>query len=167
MVFSTRYCTVPLLALLLSGCAATDMSAFPSLAPRAIERQVAVVTPTPAPAVPEPVSATLVQAIAALGADANAGETAFRAELNTGRAAIIAGAGAAEGNERWAAAEMARSRLEAARGPSVFALAELDQLAIAETETGHDDAVALIAGEQARVAALVRAQAEVMAALLP
>lgn len=143
------------------------MSTYPSLARRPIEQRTEVVAPIPAIAVPEPISATLSEAITALGVDANAGETAFRAELNTGRAAIIAGAGAAEGSERWAAAEMARSRLEAARGPSVFALAELDQLAIAETETGHDDAVALIAGEQARVAALVRAQTEVMAALLP
>ncbi|MEQ1689435.1 MAG: hypothetical protein ABL874_12755 [Sphingopyxis sp.] len=143
------------------------MSTYPSLARRAIEQRTAVAVPVPARSVPEPVSAALSEAITALGTDADAGETAFHAELGRSRAMIIAGSGAAEGSEPWAAAEMARSRLEAARGPSVFALAELDRLAIAESEAGHDDAAALIAQTQARVAALVRAQGEAMAALLP
>lgn len=168
MVYAKRLFATLLPALWLGGCAANDMSAFPSLAHRPIEQRVNVAASQPAtPPVPEPVSATLAQALRALARDADAGDAAFRAELGEGRATIVAGRGAQEGSELWAASQMAYSRLDAVRGPSVFALAELDRLALSEAEAGHEDAAALIAAEQMRVAAVVAAQQQAMLEIRP
>ncbi|MCC7395061.1 MAG: hypothetical protein IT553_09465 [Sphingomonadaceae bacterium] len=149
----------PLFLLLLGGCASADLADYPSLARRPIEtRAAAPATPPPDTAPPAPVSASLVEALGRLAADAARGDAAFQSALATHRAAMAAGIGAAEGSEAWAVAEVARTRVEAARAPTSFALSELDRLAL--EALGDDDSVAVtaIADVQSRVAALVAAQ---------
>ena len=150
----------------LAGCANPDMSAYPSLARRPIERQVAVVPPQPT-SVPTPavVSATVMEAVAALGRDADAGHSAFLSELAAGRAVVLAGRGAATGSEAWAAAEVALSRMEAARGPTMVALAELDRLTLEQLAAGDAAATAQFAAQQARVAQLAEDQTAALVAL--
>ncbi len=154
------------IATALGGCASGDVSAFPSLARRAIEQRAAVVPSSPAsPAIPEPVSATLAEAIVGLGRDADGGNAVFTALLPPSRAPIQAGRGAAVGSEAWAQAEMALSRLEAARGPTVFALAELDRLALEQLEADNQAAADAFGVEQVRVAAMVAAQQQTLRSL--
>ncbi|MFM6853049.1 MAG: hypothetical protein ACKOUM_03095, partial [Sphingopyxis sp.] len=80
-----------------------------------------------------------------------------------GLPAIRAGRGATAGGEAWAMAQQALSRVDAARAPSSFALAELDQMG---RQLGDDAALAAaLAAEQARVGAMVNAQGEAIHAL--
>ena len=152
-------------ALLLAACATGDMTGYPTLEQRPFERRANVVTAVPvAPAVPEPVSATLAQALTALGRDADAGEAAFRAALGEARA-VSAGLTAAVGSENWAVAQRALSRAEAARGPTTLALAELDRLSIAQGDQGDIAGLDAVAAVQARVAALVAGQERALAGL--
>lgn len=154
---TTRF--APLLLLALGGCASADLADYPSLARRPIETRAAPPTsPPPDTAPPAPVSATLSEALSRLAADAARGDAAFQGALAANRVAMAAGVGAAEGGEAWAQAEVARTRTEAARAPTTFALSELDRLAL--EALGDDDsiAVAAITEVQARVAALVAAQ---------
>ncbi len=154
------------LGLGISGCATGDMSEYPSLARRAVERQ-ATVAPTPSPApLPGPVTATLAEAIRGLARDADAGEAAFRAALASGRSTIESGRGAALGSENWSQAQLILSRVDVARGPTTFALAELDRLAVQAGDAGDVSAQAALGAEQARVTALVAAQQRVIDALL-
>lgn len=150
----------------LTACASPDMSSYPSLARRPIERQLAVVPAQPATApAPAVVSATVVEAVAALGRDADAGHAAFVAELARGRDMVLAGQGAATGSEAWASAEVALSRMEAARGPTMVALAELDRLTLEQLASGDAAATAQFAAQQARVARLAEQQTAALAEL--
>jgi hypothetical protein len=108
---------------------------------------------------PEPVSATLEEAIRALGADADRGDAAFRAALAENRAEVVAGQGAAVGSEAWAVAQRALSRIEATRAPTTLALAELDRLVVTQAESPQ------LAAQQSRVAALVAAQTALIRSL--
>ncbi len=115
-----------LLGALLAGCAAEGD--FPSLEPRAVERELAQTDPAPpAPLADDP---ALAERVAALAAEARRGEAEFEAALPVARSAVAA-AGPA-GGEAWIEAQQALSRLEAARGATVRALADLDALALAE-----------------------------------
>lgn len=155
----------PLIALL-GGCAAVNPGNYPSLERRPIESRANAVAVAPTVATePTVVSATLTEALAALGADADRGEAAFRAALTDSRATIAAGRGAAVGSESWALGERALSRIAVARGPSTLALAELDKLAIDADNRDDLTALAAIAGVQGRVLAMVSAQNAALAAL--
>ena len=150
----------------LGGCAAVDQSAFPSLAQRAVERQASAAPSQPAtPPVPAPVTATLDEAIRGLAADANGGEAAFRTALAGNRDVVLAGRGAALGSEGWAVAQRALSRIDAARGPTLIALAELDRLVVTQADAGNSSAVSTLSAEQGRVAALADAQRGLLQAL--
>ncbi len=154
------------LGLLGGGCTMADMSDYPSVARRPIERQASVVPFTPAtPPVPAPVTATLAEAIRGLARDADAGELAFRAALANGRDAVLGGRGAAVGSEGWSQAQLNLSRIDAARGPTGFALAELDRLALQAENAGDVATLTALAAEQLRVAALITAQQTVLDAL--
>lgn len=146
------------LAIPLAACASAPDGEYPSLARRPIERSASVPPTPPVTPDPPPASATLVEAVRALGADANRGEAEFRAALAANAGAIAAARGAATGSETWAQGETALSRVIAARGPTSFALAELDRLAITRAEAGDVTGLALVETEQGRVAALVRTQ---------
>ena len=156
----TRALLLPALAAtaLLSACASVDNSDYPSLARRLSERSATVPPAPPVEPTPEPVSATVEQAIAGLGADADRGEAAFRAALPETERLVAAGRGAATGTENWAVAQRALSRLIAARGPSTLALAELDRLTVEQMDGGHIAAADALTTQQARIGALVNAQ---------
>jgi hypothetical protein len=141
-VFSCSLFALPLLG----GCAATGD--FPSLAPRAVERDLtggsapvgcpgtedAVAPAQTAEAQPVPVNPDpqLGARVAELLAAARAGQADFaRALPAANRAASRAGAA---GTENWIAAQQEISRLESARTRTVGALAELDALAIRRSD---------------------------------
>lgn len=149
----------------LTGCATGDMADYPSLAQRPIERQANVPPAPVTPPVPEPISATLAEAIRALASDADRGETAFQSAMGEARSTSAAGRGAAVGSEAWAQAQLALSRAEAARAPTTLALAELDRLLVVQGDAGDVAGLDAIATEQARVAALVTVQDRVLAGL--
>lgn len=150
--FPARLLALLAAALAASGCATGGD--FPSLAPRAIEREDPRAEPvrTP-PAVAS--DAALLAAVARLRADALAGAGAFAAELRAAEAA--AGRAGAPGTEGWMEAQQALSRLEAARAPATIARAELDRLLIlrASEPTAEEDLAAIRAAltEVERVAA--------------
>ncbi len=148
--------------MLLAACATGDMADYPSLATRPVERQANVPPAPPVVPVPEPVSATLEQALVALARDADAGDGAFQTALAEARS-LASGLGAAAGSEQWAIAQRALSRADAARGPTLLALAELDRILIEQADRGG--AVDAVAAVQARVAALVAGQERALAGL--
>jgi hypothetical protein len=125
-----------LIACLASGCAA--QGDFPSLMPRAGEMQQQASNPDPTPLVAAPdiraSDPALAQRLTELMAQARQGEQAYAAEL-AGTRAAIAGAGAPE-SENWIEAQLALSRLEAARNATVAALSDLDALAVSRDEAG-------------------------------
>jgi hypothetical protein len=148
---------------LLSAC--VSQGEFPSLAPRGVERDangnpIALCIPpggaAPAQERPAPAAAAndpaLGARLTALLEQARRGQSAF-AELLRAAQARAARAGAA-GSEGWIAAQQEISRLEAARAPSVDALAELDALVLARSGDGaasaDDSARVIAAAEEAR-----------------
>jgi hypothetical protein len=162
--------------LLLGACASQGQ--FPSLAPRAVERDLtggsapvgcpdgsiqpgaasgAPETP-PLPVNPDPQLGTRV---AGLLTAARAGQAAFAEALP--RASAGAARAGAAGSESWIAAQQEISRLEAARTRTVDALAELDALAVRRS-----DAPVTEADYQRRVSAAeeVRALAQTQQAEL-
>jgi hypothetical protein len=154
------------LAIPLAACASAPAGEYPSLARRPIERSATVPPAPPVIPDPPPASATLIEAVRALGADANRGDAEFRAALSANAGSIAAARGAATGSEAWAQGETALSRVIAARGATSFALAELDRLVITRAEQGDVAGLALVEAEQARVSALLSAQDERIAAAL-
>ena len=128
--------------LLLSACA--QKGDFPSLAPRAVESEDAGAS-RPETQTPVPSDADLLARIAALRADAAAGQQAFAADA--ARAAPLVAHSGASGSESWVAAQQMVSQMEAARSRTATALAELDALAIsrANQPTNAEDYAALLA----------------------
>ena len=136
---SRRFASLLPLAVLLAGC--LSQGPFPSLAQREGER-LAIEEPVRAP-VEVASDSGLRLRILELRAQAARGERAFDAAYGPAEAAVRA-AGAA-GSDSWIEAEQAISRLEAARGETMQALAELDRLAAgrADMPTNRDDIEAL------------------------
>jgi hypothetical protein len=162
----------PMLALLLSPAllgACAPSGSFPSLAPRAAERAAA--TPAPgdqAAAEPAPPAAdpSLIARLDQLVAAAREGQQAFGPALVSAEAAI-ARAGAPR-SESWIEAQLALSRLEAARSPSVAAQGDLDSLALERTQAGappNEADSAAIAAAAEQIKSLVAAQNEQLARL--
>ena len=162
---------LPMLPLLLSPAllaACAPSGSFPSLAPRAAERAVAPPPGDQAAADPAPpaVDPALTARLDQLVATARQGQQAFGAALVSAEGAI-ARAGAPR-SESWIEAQLALSRLEAARSPSVTAQGDLDALVRERNEGGAppseaDAAAIALAAEQIR--SLVAAQNEELARL--
>lgn len=111
--------------LFLSACA--QGGDFPSLAPRPVE-QLSLDEPVRETA-DAPADTALGARIDSLLAEARAGDSEFREALaSAGRPT-----GGAEGSETWIEAQMAQSRLEAARERTLTALADLDALVLERT----------------------------------
>jgi hypothetical protein len=133
----------PFLALMLlpflPGCA--TKGTFPSLAPRAVERLSMEEPVRPVPVIPS--DASLAGQIAELAAAARQGQSEFDRALPAARTAAAAAGG--PGSESWIEAQQRLSRLEAARAPTVTALAELDALNVrrANVPTSPSDQAAL------------------------
>jgi hypothetical protein len=129
-------------SVLLAGCAA--QGDFPSLAPRAVEGELspaagcrregacAAADPEPAAAAAVADDPRLAARILELAERARSGDRAFASLLpEARRSAARAGR---SGSEPWIEAQQLVSRLEAARSPTVDALAELDALSLARSE---------------------------------
>ncbi|NJC32754.1 hypothetical protein GGR88_000228 [Sphingomonas jejuensis] len=139
--------------LLLSGCAARDDGAFPSLGIRAVEsRSDAITTPPATP--PAPADAALRTRIDSIRADVDAGRRDFDQAFPGASRTIRAGHGTASGSERWVAAQAALSALEASRAAASAALAATDSLLadrIAAGETAGTDELLALRGDAQRV----------------
>lgn len=167
-----RFLPIPMLCAL-AGCAGSG--AYPSLAPRALERNLtggsapagcpvpadtaAAVSGSAAAATPAVASDPALRArIADLLAAARAGQTEFAALLPQAEQSA-ARAGSAQ-SETWIEAQQDLSRLQAARGPTVDALSDLDALGIRPAAgpavNAEDYAAILAAAEEVR--ALAEAQ---------
>lgn len=141
MGMSYRSALLLLCALPLAACAQVVDDVVPSLAKRPYEltpEQIAALATSPlellpgdsgerdgpAPALPAGAAARMDAAMA----QHQTGSTAFAREVAPTRAAIGAARGAAVGGEAWVVAQMALTRLDSARAPSVAALGALDAL---------------------------------------
>ena len=139
----------------LGGCVGAQ-EAFPSLALRPAEIGRSTEEPV-RPAVEVPSDPALRARLSALVEQARAGERDFSAMLGGADAAVARAGGA--GSEAWVEAQLAVSRLEAARTATTRALAELDQLALARAQvaTSREDFAAIEAA-LAEVEAMAEAQ---------
>jgi hypothetical protein len=117
------------LAAALAACAAPGP--YPSLEPRDVERRYAAGdperVPEAAPDLPE-----FAGGVAGMLAEGRRGDAEFERALVAARP-LVARAGAS-GSESWIAAQQALSRVEAARAPTVRALADLDAFAISQAK---------------------------------
>ena len=137
-------------AALLSGCAA--QGPFPSLSPRAAEYELAgrpvppcigggaaaAGPPAGSAQVQTPPDAQLPAELARLLGQARRGQAEFD-EILPGARTRVARAGAS-GSDAWVIAQQDVSRLEAARAPTVTALAELEALVLARSNIGANEA---------------------------
>ena len=114
----------------ISACAAPGP--YPSLAPRAIERELAAADEAPpSPALPD--DPGLSERIRPLIEKAESGDAEFQAAIPAARAAT--GRAGSSGSDSWVEAQQAVSRAEAARALTTAALAEIDALALAEARS--------------------------------
>lgn len=146
---------------LLAAC--TPAERFPSLLPRAAEAAGpdAPLPPVPPPRPADPAVAARIAEIVRAG---QAGDAAFEAELPVAQAAVAA-AGRAE-SEGWTRAQQAVSRLDASRGATVVAVADLDALAQSIGRDGERAAdLRAIAEAAAALARLVQSQGDRLEAL--
>jgi hypothetical protein len=147
---------------LATGCAAPGP--FPSLEPREVERIYAEGDPErPPPVIAD--DPAIAARVAALVAEGRGADGAFDRAIAAARP-LVGRAGAA-GSEGWIAAQQAISRAEAARAPTVRALADLDGFAVAEAQRralSPGDIERLTAGTAA-LQALAAAQQEQLARL--
>jgi hypothetical protein len=144
-----------LAAALLAGC--VSQGPFPSLAPRPAEMEDWSEEPVrPVPVVAD--DPALVARIAALLGEVRVGQRAFEAEAPV--AERIAAKAGARGSDSWLEAQQAISRLEAARGATGAALAELHalDLARASAPTSEADQTALKAAIEEAEAIAARQQ---------
>lgn len=130
-----------------AGCAAPGP--YPSLAPRPAEKAYAEGDPERVATV-QPDNPTIASDLARLTDEARAGDTAFEAALPAATAATARAGSPA--SDSWVEAQQAVSRVEAARVRTVSALAELDALAIARTNSGR-----LSPGDGERLQSAIRA----------
>jgi light-regulated signal transduction histidine kinase (bacteriophytochrome) len=150
----------PISLIAVYGCAAPANP--PSLLPRAIETRPDVSPISQTPVALMPISASLAARLAQLVAEAKAGDLDFAKVIKAGGTTVAAGRSATLGSEPWVAAEQVRSALQVARQRSAGALAEIDSLAVAQSElaTRQSDAGGLteILAAQAEVDAIVTRQ---------
>ena len=125
------------LSLIVVGC--TTPARPPSLLPRSIESRAEAPPPPPA-AIPVPVDAATAAKLAALVAEANAGDADFTKADQSGARAIAVARNAPDGSEAWIDGELVQSVLQVARQRSAAALAEIDALAIARGQLSYSDA---------------------------
>jgi hypothetical protein len=121
----SRACAALLAAAALAGGCTRD-GEFPSLEPRAIELEDPLEEPVrtlPAVAADPALRARALELLA----EARRGDREFEAAL--GPATAAARSAGAPGSESWVVAQQAITRAEAARAPTMQALAELDRLA--------------------------------------
>lgn len=156
---------IALIALLaataLAGC--TDTSGkYPSLLPRAIEKQ-SLAEPERPVAVATP-DAALDKQIADLNAEVDKASKDFTAAAQSAEARIAVARGLPQGSDGWLDAQAALSDVEASQAPLASTLADLQRLAIDRGTAGQPPYPALDAAV-ARAGAIADAQSARHAAL--
>jgi hypothetical protein len=145
----------------LAGCAGGN-GAFPSLAPRPIERIGEETPPRPAPtATPD---AALDARLTRLQADLAGAARAFEPAAAHARTLVAAARSAGIGSDAWLDAQTALAELDGIRAESTAAMGALDELAIDRAtalapaypalDSLHDKGEAQVADETATIAAL-------------
>jgi hypothetical protein len=132
-----KQCFFPIMFIAVAGCAAPANP--PSLLPRAIETRRDDSAASQTPIAVAPISTSLAVTLAALIAEAKAGDADFEKTIRSGGTTVTAGRSATLGSESWVAAEQIRSALEVARQRSASALAEIDSLAVNQSELASRD----------------------------
>ena len=139
------------------GACATPAEEYPSLALRDAERVAGTLQPAqPAPYVPPPTPAPVLDRLEQLAAEAASAHQAFLAEAPQVRGAVAAARGAEPGAESWARAQVALAGLETTRSRAMIALADLDRIYVDAAVDGTEltriaftrDRVASQVGEQ-------------------
>ena len=124
--------------LLLAACAAPQ-GEYPSLALRPAERVAGTAQPVAAePYVPPPTPAAVLGRLGQLTAEAASAHRAFLAQAPAARGAVAAARGGEVGSDAWSLAQVALAGLDAARGRSTIALADLDRLYVDAAVAGGD-----------------------------
>jgi len=147
-----------LMTLALTGCAASALQP-PSLGPRAAEA-IDPRVPVPEPQLSTVIDPGLAGQLSALVAQAQAGDSQFRAVAPSAQQAA-ASAGAQQ-SESWVVAQQALSRLVAARGPVARALGDIDALSATRIQQSGGIAAAdmrAIQAAAARVGEIDRSEA--------
>lgn len=162
----TRLCHLPIVAattMALMACA-SDVTNYPSLARRDVERAPSAPAPSPS-TTPDPgPDAELAARLTGLVATARAAHLRFSAARDSAERRITSGSGATPGSESWAVASIALSGLESARSDAMIALADLDALYAGARINGTGGAGAIAAARD-EVSTLVGEQDRVVAAL--
>ena len=162
----TRFCLYPFAAagtLALTACA-SDVTTYPSLARRDVERAPSSPAPSPS-ATPDPgPDAELAARLTGLVASARAADQRFSAARYSAERTVASGSGAKPGSEAWAVASIALAGLESARSDAMIALADLDALFAGSRINGTGGAGA-IAASRDEVSALVAEQDRIVATL--
>ena len=156
-----------LISALSLGACAQDAKEFPSLAKRPAERLTATFGAPDTPAAPQPLpqpSANVLGEIESLVAKAQQADARFRRGEVAARRLTGQAGRARIGSEPWAAATMAVSELEAARGQAMDPLAELDRM-FADAMTRGED-VTRIADARDRVIGIITRQDQTLIGLL-
>ncbi|HWW63990.1 MAG TPA: hypothetical protein VNZ43_04460 [Sphingomonadaceae bacterium] len=165
--FARRLLLIPLFCASLAGCA-QDEGAFPSLAPRPIEK-IAIGDVTPESPAAEPRSGVIDSELDATAARelaaAEASVAPFEAQLAETRTKVAAAKGIAPGEELWVIAQQSISRLEELRGPAQTALASLDRLRIEAAQRHPAIDTSRIEAAWTRTAEIQKAQATAYAEL--
>lgn len=162
----TRHCLYPFAAagtLALTACA-SDVTNYPSLARRDVERTPTAPPPSPAPTPDPGPDAELAARLTGLVENARAADQRFSAARASAERTVAAGSGSQPGSEAWAVASIALAGLESARSDAMIALAELDALFAGARINGTAGAGAIAAARD-EVSALVGEQDRVVTAL--
>jgi hypothetical protein len=154
----------PALLLLVTGCAEHSKDHFPSLLPRAVEKQDAIDTEVDAPPPAVTSDPTLDAKAADVRKSVAAMHTTFAGAAARADGLVSAAVGKAVGSDPWIAAQSALAELDTYRADSLALLTDLDQAAITRAATGeqaypelsaaHDTAQAEFDAESARIRAL-------------
>jgi hypothetical protein len=157
-----RFALFPLLAV--SACA-TPGGPYPSLQPRAAEA-IDPRVPVMNPMNDRPVSASLASRLAELVGQAREGDATFRPLAN--EAQRLADAAGAPQSDSWVVAQQALSAAAEARGQTVRALGDIDEIGatLLQKQQGLAPAdLAAIQGAGEEAGAIDRRQAETIAAI--
>lgn len=160
-----RRSATPILILLALAACAPAGGPYPSLRPRSAEA-IDPRLPVERPLNDRPVTPAIAARLAALLAEARAGDAAF-APLAAAADRLSSSAGAPQG-ESWIVAQEALSAAVAARGPTVKALGDIDALGARKLDEQGGLApsdLAAIERAAADVAAIEQRQANTIAAL--
>ena len=161
--------SLTVLSIFIAAAACAAPANPPSLAQRAIETRSDVTLVAPVVTAPKTIDPALAVKVNALVIEARAGEADFAKALGFSNNAITSGRNAATGSDAAIAAELALSALQVARQRSAGALADIDALAINQSELASRDAtvggIPELQATQAQIEAIVAKQTARLEAL--